>query len=73
MTDDRELEPLLTAEEVAPILRIKPATVYEAAAKGRIPSVKLWASPRRALVRFRRSDIQRLILERHQDSPKDAA
>lgn len=64
MEDEPNLEPLLTAEEVAPVLKVKPATVYEAAADGRIPCVRLWAGRRRALVRFRRSDIERLIHER---------
>lgn len=54
-------EPLLIADEVARLLRIKPATVYEAAAKGRIPCVRLWEGRRKALVRFRRTDIQRLM------------
>ncbi len=52
---------LLTAEEVARILRLKPATVYEAAACGRIPSVRLWKGRRKTLVRFRREDIEQLI------------
>ena len=56
--------PLLTADEVAGILRIKPATVYEAAATGRIPSVRLWRGRRKSLVRFRAEDINRIIRER---------
>ncbi|MCP4002650.1 MAG: helix-turn-helix domain-containing protein [bacterium] len=55
---------LLTAEEVGRILRLKPATVYEAAASGRIPSVRLWRGQRKALVRFRRDDIEELIRDR---------
>ena len=55
---------LLTAEEVAQILRLKPATVYEAASSGRIPCVRLWQGTRRALVRFRRDDIEELIRDR---------
>ena len=53
--------PLLTAEEVARILRLKPATIYEAAARGRIPSVRLWKGRRKTLIRFRREDIEQLI------------
>ena len=61
---DSEMEPLLTAEEVAPILRVRPATVYEAAANGKIPCVRLWEGRKRGLVRFRRSDIEKLIGDR---------
>ncbi len=60
---------LLTAEEVAQILRLKAATIYEAAASGRIPSVRLWQGRRKALVRFRREDIERLIRERTSPPP----
>ena len=55
---------LLTAEEVAGVLRLTPATVYEAASTGRIPCVRLWKGSRRDLVRFRREDVERLIRER---------
>ncbi|MCH7779470.1 MAG: helix-turn-helix domain-containing protein [Acidobacteria bacterium] len=55
---------LLTAEEVAQILRLKPATVYEAASVGRIPCVRLWKGRRKTLVRFRAEDIDRIIRER---------
>jgi hypothetical protein len=53
--------PLLTAEEVGRILRLRPATVYEAAADGRIPCIRLWKGRRKALVRFRRDQILNLI------------
>ena len=55
---------LMTAAEVAQRLRVKPATVYEATAKGRIPCVRLWEGNRRALIRFKADDIERLIRER---------
>ena len=55
---------LMTADEVGKVLRLKPATVYEGAASGRIPCVRLWKGNRRDLVRFRRQDIERLIEER---------
>lgn len=55
---------LLTAEEVARLLRIKPATVYDAAAAGRIPCVRLWEGRRKALLRFKRSEIEKLISDR---------
>ena len=56
--------PLLTAEDVARLLNIKPSTVYDAAARGRIPAVRLWEGRRRPLIRFRREDIEQLIEDR---------
>ena len=61
---DQTESSLLTAEEVAQILRLKPATIYEAASVGRIPCVRLWKGRRKTLVRFRRSDIEQLIEQR---------
>ncbi len=55
---------LLTAEEVASLLRVKPSTVYDAAARGDLPVVKLWKGKRRTLLRFRRGDIETFILNR---------
>jgi excisionase family DNA binding protein len=55
---------LLTVEEVSRLLCIKPATVYEAAAAGRIPCVRLWQGRRKSLVRFRRSEIEAFIIEK---------
>jgi excisionase family DNA binding protein len=52
---------LLTAEEVARLLRLKAATIYEAAAEGRIPCVRLWRGRRKAVVRFRRDEIEAFI------------
>jgi excisionase family DNA binding protein len=56
---------LLTAREVSRLLRVKSATLYQAAADGRIPCVRLWQGRRKALIRFRLSDIQDLIEKRH--------
>jgi excisionase family DNA binding protein len=56
-----EAADLMTAEEVAGVLRLKPATVYQGAQDGKIPCVRLWKGNRRDLVRFRREDIERLI------------
>ena len=61
---DHTDSPLLTAEEVGKILRLKAATIYEAASVGRIPSVRLWKGRRKTLVRFRRTDIEQLIEQR---------
>ena len=63
--------PLLTAEEVGQLLRLKAATVYEAAASGRIPCVRLWKGRRKSLVRFRSEDIDRLVRERLYPLPQD--
>jgi excisionase family DNA binding protein len=51
-------EPLMTAHEVAALLRLRPVTVYAAAAKGLIPCVRLWKGGRRGLIRFRRSEVE---------------
>ena len=56
--------PLLTPNEVAAILSVQPSTVYAAAARGAIPCVRLWEGKRRAMIRFRAEDIDRLIKER---------
>ncbi len=63
MSDELDTQ-LLTVEEVSRLLCIKPATVYEAAAEGKIPCVRLWKGRRKSLVRFRRSDIEQFIKER---------
>ncbi len=55
---------LITAEEVAHLLRIKLSTVYDAVAKGRLPAVRLWRGRRRSLIRFRRDEIEELLRKR---------
>jgi len=50
---------LLTADEVAAMLRIKPATIRKWRAERRIPFVKL-----NGAVRFKRADIEKWIDER---------
>ena len=61
---------LLTAQEVSRLLRIKPATLYQAAADGRIPCVRLWQGKKKALIRFHREDIEQLIQGKSNDSTK---
>jgi len=61
--------PLLTAQEVAELLRVRPSTVYDAAARGRLPCVKLWQGRRRSVVRFVRGDIERFINSRRTTRP----
>jgi excisionase family DNA binding protein len=55
---------LLTAEEVASLLRVKASTVYDAAARGVLPVLRLWKGRRRTLIRFQRADIDNFIRER---------
>jgi excisionase family DNA binding protein len=50
---------LLDVKEAAAILAVKPATLYQWAYLRRIPFVKLFG--RRGALRFRLSDIERLI------------
>ena len=62
--EERGVEPLWTAQQVADRLSVKPSTIYDAAHRGVIPVVRLWEGRRRALLRFRRSDVERLIRDR---------
>jgi len=55
------MESLLTVEEVAQILRIKPSTVYDWVYAGALPAVRPMTGAHRSIVRFRRSDIERFI------------
>jgi excisionase family DNA binding protein len=52
---------LLVPSEVAAILRTRTVTVYAAAKDGRIPCVRIWQGKRRALLRFRREDIEAIV------------
>ena len=55
------VERLLTPEQVAEILSLKPQTVRDAAWRGKLPCVRLWTGKRKSLLRFKESDIRRLI------------
>jgi excisionase family DNA binding protein len=57
-------EHLITAEQVAEILAIKPQTVRDAAWRGKLPCVRLWVGKRKTLLRFKRSEIEAFIRER---------
>ena len=59
-----EASELLTAEEVADLLRVKASTVYDAVTRGRMPAVRLWTGRRRSLLRFRREDIEQFIRDK---------
>ncbi len=64
---------LLTSEEVAELLSVKPQTVRDAAWRGKIPCVRLWTGKKRSLLRFKRSDIDRLIEDRSVPARNDSA
>jgi excisionase family DNA binding protein len=49
-------EPLLTAREVARFFQVAPKTVYQWAALGQLPCVRVGG-----VVRFRRGDIELLV------------
>ena len=66
-------ELLLTAQQVSRRLNIRVATVYAAAEDGRLPCVRLWEGRRRALIRFRAEEIERLIQERSSAAPNASA
>ena len=57
-------EVLLTAPTVARWLGVAVTTVYEQAARGVIPHVRLWKGSRRTLIRFRRGDVETFLRER---------
>ena len=56
------------SDEVAEILRLKPQTVRDAAWRGKIPCVRLWAGRKKTLLRFKSSAIRQLIEERSIDA-----
>ncbi len=58
------MDTLLTAEDVARILKIKVSTVYDGVYRGLLPAVRLWKGHRRTLLRFRSEDIEAVIRER---------
>lgn len=55
---------LLTSEQVAQLLQVRPQTVRDAASRGKLPCVRLWTGKRKALLRFKRSEIEKLISDR---------
>ena len=57
-------EQLLTADEVAARLRLKPQSVRDAAWRGKLPHVRLWQGKKKCLLRFRKRDIDELIRSR---------
>lgn len=70
MTDKQPAEPsetpesLFDAREVAEWLKVAVSAVYDQATKGQIPHLRLWRGRRRTLIRFRREDIEKYLLDR---------
>jgi len=62
---------LITVEDVARRLGIRPSTVRVGVKKGVIPAVVLWSGKRRSLIRFRPDDIEKLIEERVRSGQQD--
>ena len=62
------MDPLLIVPEVAAILRIKSTTVYALVARDALPHVRIAQGKRRALIRFRRADVE-AFLERRSVAP----
>ena len=63
-TVESEIEGLLTAEQVAPILQLKPQTIRDAAWRRKLPCVKLWTGKKKSLLRFKKSQIEQFIKKR---------
>ena len=57
-------DPLLTSEQVAALLQLRPQTVRDAAWRGKLPCVRLWEGRKKSLLRFRRSEILDFIQTR---------
>ena len=55
------METLLRAKQVAEILNIRVSTVYALAHRGAIPYVRVAKGSRRPLIRFRASDLEKLL------------
>jgi excisionase family DNA binding protein len=55
------MEPLLTARDVADILRVKLPTIYRWVYQGDLPAIRILAGKRRAVIRFRRVDLEEFL------------
>jgi excisionase family DNA binding protein len=62
-------EHLMTAEQVAELLAVKPQTIRDAAWRGKLPCIRLWSGKRKTLLRFNRGDITAFIKD-HTILPK---
>ena len=57
-------EQLLTARDVARLLNIRPSTVYALCRRGELVHIRLSEGRRRALIRFSKEEIEKLIQQR---------
>ena len=57
-------ETLLTSEQVATLLQVRPQTVRDAAWRGKLPCVRLWKGRKKTLLRFRKSEIEEWIRQK---------
>lgn len=55
------IEELLTSEQVAALLQVKPQTIRDAAWRGKLPCVRVWSGKKKTLLRFSRKDIEAFI------------
>ena len=58
------MDALLIVPEVAEILRVRPTTVYSLVARDILPHVRIAQGKRRALIRFRRADVETFLEQR---------
>lgn len=58
------LSPLLTVEEAAELLRIQSTTVYDWAAKGLLPHIRILAGTRRPVIRFRETELESFLQQK---------
>ena len=59
-----EVRELWRAEDAARFLNVRTGTVYEWAAKGILPHVRILAGTRRAVVRFRKAELEEFVRSR---------
>ena len=52
---------LLTVNDVARLLNLKPASIYKAVERELLPAIILWRGKRRKVVRFRQEDIEAFL------------
>lgn len=52
---------LLTAEDAATLLNVKAGTIYDWAARGMLPHVRILAGKRRAVIRFRVEELEAFL------------
>jgi predicted DNA-binding transcriptional regulator AlpA len=68
MAENETTEILLDAQTVARWLNLAPSTIYDQAARGIIPHIRLWQGARRTVIRFRKGDIEEFLRGRTQPS-----